>query len=65
MAVPLEDEGVGRVSDEIKEELADESTSEIGLKRKFQSLLNDVIDGREIGDVSFSFSGGDKLSASA
>ena len=51
--------------DEIKEELADDSTSGIGLKRKFQSLLNDVIDGREIGDVSCSFSGCGKLSASA
>ena len=53
------------MSDKIKEELVDELMSETGLKRRFQSLLNEFIDGREIGDVSCSFLGRDKLSASA
>ena len=52
------------MSGEIKEELVDELMSETGLKRKFQSLLSDVIDGRDIGDVSCSFLGCDKLLAS-
>ena len=64
-AVPLEDEGVCLASDDTEEEAVGESMSEAGLKSKFQSLLNDTIEGRKIGDVSCSLLGCDKLSASA
>ena len=53
-AVPLEDGGVCLAADNIK--------GEAGLQSKFLSLLNDNVDGREIGDVSCSLLGCDKLS---
>ena len=56
-AVPLEDGGVCLALDDIN--------GEAGVQRKFQSLLNDIIDGREIGNVSCSLLGCDKLSDSA
>lgn len=55
--VPLEDGGVCLASDDVN--------GEAGLQRKFQSLVKDIVDGREIGDIPCSLLGCDKLSDSA
>ena len=62
--VPLEDEG-GCLAGDIKGEPVDESMTEAGVKREFQSLLNDIIAETEIGDASCSLLCCNKVFASA